>query len=179
MEVDFFFRILVYMTLKEKEKRWRQLRKKKLKAKQEWFVYYLPKENYYGHTYDLKTRLKAHKYTGRDISNYTIVKGPISKPEALLFEKLYQGKMEKYKEELQKKKNKECYVYFNGKLIVKTKNYSQAAKYVGISNERVRQLVNTNKTNKDGFSFSVPNYNKWTYVKKIKKSLPGKSLKKG
>ena len=58
------------MTLKEKEKRWRQLRKKKLKAKQDWFVYYLPKEDYYGHTYDLKTRLKVHKYSGRDITNY-------------------------------------------------------------------------------------------------------------
>ena len=151
------------MTLKEKERRWRQLRKEKLKAKQEWFVYYLPKEDYYGHTYDIKARLRTHRASGKNTDNFNIVKGPVDKQKALYFEKLYQGKIAKYLQKFKEKKNKECYIYFEGKLIAKTKNYNQAAKYIGLSKERVRKLINTNKPTKKGYTFVIPNYSKWTY----------------
>ncbi len=67
-------------------------RKVELKSLKTWYVYYLPKEGYYGHTYDLLSRMTQHRLSGRNTLGYRIVETFTIKEEALAYERKMQGK---------------------------------------------------------------------------------------
>jgi len=135
-------------------KHWRN----KLRNKAKFYVYYLPKEKYYGHTYDLTTRMNKHRGDGNNTEGYYIRKVCASKEEACWWERLYQKKLLKFGN----KKNR-TYVHLtehnyiacikDNKTEVLAKTLTQAGKHTSLSVERVRQLVDTKKKTRKGYSF--------------------------
>ena len=57
-----------------------------------YIVYYLPKEDYYGHTKDIINRMYLHRAKGRDTSGYIILHEFDNKEDALIKEQHYQKK---------------------------------------------------------------------------------------
>ena len=68
-------------------------RRKKIKSLKRWSVYYLPEENYYGHTVNLKQRLTVHRAQGRNTDNHKVILQSKNKSEVLDLEKLLQKKI--------------------------------------------------------------------------------------
>ena len=65
---------------------------KKRRDASPYIVYYLPKEDYYGHTKDVISRMARHEGQGRDISGYVILHEFDNKEDALVKEQHYQKK---------------------------------------------------------------------------------------
>ena len=78
---------------RENSERMRSVKKKYTESKRHNpSVYCLPNENYIGTTENIKSRLKNHKYKGKDTSDWYIVSEFKDRKEALELEKEYHNK---------------------------------------------------------------------------------------
>lgn len=77
---------------KKCQKEYSKKRRKKIKSYKTWYVYYLPEENYYGHTVNVKQRMTVHRAKGRNTDNYKVLKDSKNKSDILYLERLLQGK---------------------------------------------------------------------------------------
>ena len=131
--------------------------RQRLRNKAKYYVYYLPKEKYYGHTYDLTSRMRKHRGDGNDTEGYYIRKVCASKDEACWWERLYQKKLKSIGTISPAHNYTREHNYIacikDSKTEVLAKTLMQASKHVGISHERVRQLLENKKTTRKGYSF--------------------------